>query len=71
MPIQTRIVAPGPNGRSVRTADGEIIQAPEGWKLLPPCDTVLTRRGKADEPSCNVQEKKGHRILLRSAKIIT
>ena len=38
MPEKTRIVAPGPSERSVRTADGQILQAPDDWALLPPGD---------------------------------
>jgi len=65
MPTQTRIVAPGPNERSVRTAEGQIIAIPEGWELLPPGDAALTRRVKADGPSWTVKEKKGRRIFSR------
>ena len=65
MPIETRIVAAGPNERSVRTADGEVIQVPEGWDLLPPGDAALTRRVKAGGPSWTVQEKKGRRTFSR------
>jgi len=65
MPTEIRIVAFGPNGRSVRTVDGEIIQVPEGWELLPPGDAALTRRVKAGGPSWTVQEKKGRRTFSR------
>ena len=71
MPEQTWKVAAGPNERSVRTADGQVIQVPEGWELLPPGDAALTRRVKAGGPSWTVQEKKGRRMFLRSVKIIT
>lgn len=38
---------PGPTPNTVRTADGRILTAPEGWVLLPPGDAALTRRLKA------------------------
>jgi len=63
MPTQTKIVAPGPNERSVRTVDGQIVLVPEGWELLPPGDAALTRRVKAGGPSWTVQEKKGRRTF--------
>lgn len=63
MPTQTRIVAPGPVERSVRTSDGEILRAPEGWELLPPGDATLTRRVKAAGPSWTVQQKKGRKTF--------
>lgn len=59
MPTKTRIVASGPDDRSVRLADGQVEQVPEGWELLPPGDAALTRRVKAGGPSGTVQEKKG------------
>ena len=59
MPTETRIVAHGPDDRSVRTADGQTMQVPEGWELLPPGDATLTRRVKVSGPSWTVQEKKG------------
>ena len=65
MPTQTRIVTPGPNDRSVLTADGQIVHVPAGWELLPPGDAGLTRRVKADGPSWTVQEKKGRRTFSR------
>ena len=60
---QTRIVAPGPDERSVRTADGQILQVPEGWALLPPGDATLTRRVKAAGPTWTVQKKMGRRTF--------
>ncbi len=38
MPNETRIVASGPNERAVLSAEGQIIQVPEGWELLRPGD---------------------------------
>jgi hypothetical protein len=65
MPTETRIVTPGPNERSVRTADGQILEAPEGWELLPPGDAGLTRRVKAAGPTWTIQEKKGRKTFSR------
>lgn len=63
--IETRIVRPGPQERSVRTAQGEILAIPVGWELLPPGDAALTRRVKATGPTWTVQEKKGRRTFSR------
>jgi len=63
MPLQTRIVAPGPDERTVRTADGQILRAPEGWVLLPPGDATLTRRVKAGGPTWTVQKKVGRKTF--------
>jgi hypothetical protein len=63
MPTETRIVAPGPDDRSVRFANGQIVQVPGGWELLPPGDAALTRRVKAGGPNWTVQEKKGRRMF--------
>ena len=63
MPTETRIVAPGPDKRCVRTAPGEVLQIPEGWQLLLPGDATLTRRVKAGGPCWTVQEKKGRRTF--------
>jgi hypothetical protein len=76
MPIQTRIVAPGPTDRAVRTADGQILHAPADWDLLPPGDAGLTRRVKAAGPTWTVQEKKGRKtfsqgIWASAARIAT
>ena len=65
MPDQTRIVAPGPADRTVRTADGQILHAPADWELLPPGDAGLTRRVKAAGPTWTVQEKKGRKTFSR------
>jgi hypothetical protein len=65
MPTETRIVAPAEHDRAVRTMDGETMQIPENWELLPPGDAGLTRRVKAGGPSWTVQEKKGRRTFSR------
>ena len=63
MPSQTRIVAPGPDERSVRTADGQILRVPEGWALLPPGDATLTRRVKTAGLTWTVQKKMGRKTF--------
>ena len=65
MPNETRIVAPGPSDRTVCTADGQVLQAPADWELLPPGDAGLTRRVKAAGPTWTVQEKKGRKVFSR------
>jgi hypothetical protein len=62
---ETRVVSPGPNAHSVRTAGGEVLQVPEGWVLVPPGDATLTRRVKAAGPTWAVQEKVGRRTFSR------
>ena len=65
MPLETRIVTPGPNDRTVRTKDGVVLPVPEDWELLPPGDAALTRRVKAAGPSWTVQETKGRKTFSR------
>jgi uncharacterized protein DUF2293 len=56
---------PGPTPNTVRSADGTILTAPEGWSLLPPGDAALTRRVKAAGDHWVVQEKKGRKVFSR------
>jgi hypothetical protein len=55
----------GPTPNTVRSADGKILTAPEGWILLPPGDAALTRRVKAAGDHWVVQEKKGRKVFSR------
>ena len=63
MPNETRIVGPGPTDRSVCTDDGQILQVPKDWELLPPGDAALTRRVKAGGATWSVQQKRGRRLF--------
>lgn len=63
MSQQSRIVGPGPDPRSVRTAAGEVLHPPIDWSLLAPGDAALTRRVKAGGPSWTVQQKRGRKIF--------
>ena len=56
---------PGPTPTSVRSTDGKVLTAPEGWILLPPGDAALTLRVKAACQHWVVQEKKGRKIFSR------
>lgn len=56
---------PGPKPNTVRSSDGNVHTAPEGWVLLPPGDAALTRRVKAAGEHWVVQEKKGRKIFSR------
>jgi hypothetical protein len=64
MPYETTIVAPGIRERTV-FLDGDAVEVPESWELLPPGDAALTRRVKAGGPTLTVQEKKGRRTFSR------
>ena len=66
MPNQSRIVGPNPFdpvGRSVRTAEGDVLEVPPDWELLPPGDAALTRRVKAGGPHWVVQVRRGRRTF--------
>jgi hypothetical protein len=63
MPTQTRNLLPGPDARSARTPDGQVLHPPADWVLVPPGDPGLTRRIKAAGPSWTVQEKKGRKTF--------
>jgi hypothetical protein len=56
---------PGPTPNTVRSADGKVLTAPEGWVLLPPGDAALTRRVKVAGDHWVVQEKKDRKIFSR------
>ena len=63
--MSENIFAPGPTPNSVRSADGKVLTAPDGWMLLPPGDAALTRRVKAAGDHWVVQEKKGRKVFSR------
>ena len=65
MPVQTRIVSPGPSDDTVRTATGQVLHPQADWVLLPPGDATLTRRVKEAGPTWTVQEKRGRKVFSR------
>ena len=56
---------PGPTPNTVRSADGKVLTAPEGWILFPPGDAALTRRVKAAGDHWVVAEKRGRKVFSR------
>src|SRR5277367_2695774 len=63
--MDSRMFSPGPSPNTVRSADGSILTAPDGWVLLPPGDAALTRRVKAAGDHWVVAEKKGRKVFSR------
>jgi hypothetical protein len=61
----SNVFTPGPTGNTVRSAAGQVLNAPSGWVLLLPGDAGLTRRVKAAGEHWVVQEKKGRKIFSR------
>lgn len=55
----------GPTPNTVRSANGQVLTAPEGWILLPPGDAALTRRVKAAGDHWIVAERKGRKVFSR------
>lgn len=65
MPHESLIVAPGPKPSTVLDADGNVLQIPAGWKLLPPGDAGVTRRVKARGATWTVKVRKGRRMISK------
>jgi hypothetical protein len=65
MVLESLVVSPGPDGRSVRTVKGEVLRAPADWVLVPPGDPGLTRRIKAAGGTWTVREKRGRKTFSR------
>ncbi len=49
--------------RRPQTAEGEGVEVPAGWALLPPGDAALTRRVKAAGPAWVIKAKRGRRTF--------
>jgi len=65
VPERSRDLLVGPAPDRPKTADGAVLQVPEGWALLPPGDAALTRRVKQAGPSWAVKEKRGRKMFSR------
>ena len=64
-PSSTSTFTPGPTPNTVRTADCKVLTALEGWILLPPGDSALTRRVKAAGDHWVVAERKGRKVFSK------
>ncbi len=65
MPETRKDLRPGRRPRTVRTADHETLDVPDGWELLPPGDAAVTRAVKAAGPTWAVSETRGRRTFSR------
>ena len=65
MPTKSRVLAPGPDARTFKAADGSLHRPPADWGCLLPGDPGVTRRVKTLGPSWTVQEKKGRKLFSR------
>lgn len=65
MPEGNLEVRPTKNFRQVLSAEGETLDVPQGWSLLPPGDAALSRRIKKDGPTWTVIERKGRKRFSR------
>jgi hypothetical protein len=63
VPTETRDVKPTRDPRVVLTAEGEKLEVPEGWELLPPGDAALTKQVKRAGPSWTVKHKRGRKVF--------
>lgn len=63
--MSDNVFTPGPSPDTVRSADGKVLTAPEGWILLAPGDAALTRRVKSAGKHWVVQEKRGRRTFSK------
>ncbi|QDU56961.1 DUF2293 domain-containing protein [Aeoliella mucimassa] len=55
----------GPRPNTVCTPDGEVLEPPKDWSLLPPGDAALTRRVKAAGDHWVVQERRGRKVFSK------
>ncbi len=53
------------NAGYVMSLQGDLLQIPQGWALLPPGDAALSRRIKKDGPSWTVKEPKGRKMFSK------
>ena len=49
----------------MKSAEGELLDVPQGWALLPPGDAALSRRVKSEGPAWSVKEQRGRKVFSR------
>lgn len=65
MPDKSRDLLLGPAPDRPRTPEGELLQVPAGWALLPPGDAAVTRRVKQAGPAWTIKERRGRKMFSR------
>jgi hypothetical protein len=65
--VNENTFTPGPTPNTVRSTDGKVLTAPEGWILLPRGDAALTRRVSAGDHWV-VAEKRGRKVFSRGVR---
>lgn len=65
MPDQNIEVRTNKNPGHVTSLDGDQLQVPNGWALLPPGDAALSRRIKKDGPTWTIKEPKGRKLFSK------
>ena len=65
MQIETLEVRTSSKPSHVTSQEGELLEVPAGWALLPPGDAALSRRNKKDGPTWTVKEPKGRKMFSR------
>ncbi len=65
MQIESLEVRTSSKAGHVTTQEGELLEVPQDWVLLPPGDATLSRRIKKDGPAWTVKEPKGRKMFSR------
>ncbi|MCC6625082.1 MAG: DUF2293 domain-containing protein [Deltaproteobacteria bacterium] len=63
--VTSKTVQPGPRAGTVRDGDGDVVDVPDGWELLPPGDALVTRKVKAAGPHWVMVEHKRNKVFTR------
>ncbi len=58
-------VRPSNKSGYVTSLNGDLLEIPNGWSLLPPGDAALSRRIKKDGPTWTVKEPKGRKMFSK------
>jgi hypothetical protein len=63
--MSDNVYSPSTVPNTVKSVNGEVLEIPAGWSLLPPGDAALTRRVKLAGEHWIVQEKRGRKVFSR------
>ncbi len=65
MPLKSRELWVGKDLSKPQTDDGQVLEVPADWELLPPGDATLTRRVKKAGPCWTIRQKRGRKLFSR------